>query len=170
MIVIEENGEIKGTMSILLRKVPIFNRYIMYAPRGFVCNEHDKETLKKLTEKAKEIAKKYKAFIFRLDPDISNEDEEFKKIAEEIGYKIKKNIKNIDQVIQPKYVFRLDLTNKTEEELLASFNQKTRYNIRVALRKGVQVRVGTKEDLETFYNIMKETGKKPVFIGVVVEI
>ena len=163
MIVIEENGEIKGTMSILLRKVPIFNRYIMYAPRGFVCNEHDKETLKKLTEKAKEIAKKYKAFIFRLDPDISNEDEEFKKIAEEVGYKIKKNIKNIDQVIQPKYVFRLDLTNKTEEELLASFNQKTRYNIRVALRKGVQVRVGTKEDLETFYNIMKETGSRDHF-------
>ena len=125
MIVIEENGEIKGTMSILLRKVPIFNRYIMYAPRGFVCNEHDKETLKKLTEKAKEIAKKYKAFIFRLDPDISNEDEEFKKIAEEVGYKIKKNIKNIDQVIQPKYVFRLDLANKTEDELISSFNQKT---------------------------------------------
>ena len=163
MIVIEENGEIKGTMSILLRKVPIFNRYIMYAPRGFVCNEHDKETLKKLTEKAKEIAKKYKAFIFRLDPDISNEDEEFKKIAEEVGYKIKKNIKNIDQVIQPKYVFRLDLANKTDDEVLASFNQKTRYNIRLALRKGVQVRVGTKEDLQTFYNIMKETGSRDNF-------
>ena len=36
MIVVEENDEIKGAMSILLRKVPIFNRYIMYAPRGFV--------------------------------------------------------------------------------------------------------------------------------------
>ena len=119
MVVVEKEGEIKGTMSILLRKVPIFNRYIMYAPRGFVCDEHDKDTLKELTEKAKEIAKKYKAFIFRLDPDISNEDEEFKKIAQEIGYKIKKNIKNIDQVIQPKYVFRLTLSNKTEDELLA---------------------------------------------------
>jgi len=163
MIVIEENGEIKGTMSILLRKVPVFNRYIMYAPRGFVCNEHDKETLKKLTEKAKEIAKKYKAFIFRLDPDISNTDEEFKKIAEDIGYKVKKNIKNIDQVIQPKYVFRLDLSNKTEEDLLASFNQKTRYNVRLAIKKGVKVRTGTKEDLKIFYDIMKETGSRDNF-------
>ena len=58
MIVIEEDGEIKGAMSLLLRKVPIFKRYIMYAPRGFVCDEHDRETLRKLTEKAKEIAKK----------------------------------------------------------------------------------------------------------------
>ena len=163
MIVIEDNGEIKGTMSILLRKVPIFNRYIMYAPRGFVCNEHDKETLEKLTYKAKEIAKKYKAFIFRLDPDISNEDEEFKKIAKELGYKTKDNIKNIDQVIQPKYVFRLDISNKTEEELLATFNQKTRYNIRLAIKKGVTTRVGTIEDMETFYNIMKETGSRDNF-------
>ena len=163
MIVVEEDGEIKGAMSVLLRKVPVFKRYIMYAPRGFVCDEHDKDTLKKLTEKAKEIAKKYKAFIFRLDPDISNEDEEFKKIAEEVGYKLKKNIKDIDQVIQPKYVFRLDLSNKTEEELLASFNQKTRYNIRLAIKKGVQVRTGTKGDLETFYNIMKETGARDDF-------
>lgn len=163
MIVIEENGEIKGTMSILLRKVPIFNRYIMYAPRGFVCNEHDKETLTKLTEEAKKIAKKYKAFIFRLDPDISNNDEEFKKITKEIGYKQKKNIKNIDQVIQPKYVFRLDISNKTEDELLSSFNQKTRYNIRLAIKKGVTIRDGTREDLKIFYKIMKETGSRDNF-------
>lgn len=163
MIVVEENGEIKGTMSILLRKVPVFNRYIMYAPRGFVCDIHDKETLTKLTEKAKEIAKKYKAFIFRLDPDIPNEDEEFKKIAQEIGYKMKKNIKSIDQVIQPKYVFRLNLTGKTEDELLASFNQKTRYNIRLAIKKGVTVREGTREDLGIFYEIMKETGSRDNF-------
>ena len=85
----------------------------MYAPRGFVCDEHDKDTLDKLTQEAKKIAKKYKSFIFRLDPDISNEDEKFKNIAKEIGYKLKENIKNIDQVIQPKYVFRLELTGKS---------------------------------------------------------
>ena len=163
MIVIEENNEIKGTMSILLRKVPIFNRYIMYAPRGFVCNEHDKDTLKKLTDKAKEVAKKYKAFIFRLDPDVPNDDEEFKKIMDELGYKMKKNIKSINQVIQPKFVFRLNLTNKTEDELLASFNQKTRYNIRLAKKKGVEIRIGKREDLKIFYDIMKETGERDDF-------
>ena len=163
MIVIEENGEIKGTMSLLLKKVPICNRYITYAPRGFVCDEHDIETLKKLTERAKKVAKKYKAFIFRLDPDISNDDEEFKKIAKELGYKRKENIKNIDQVIQPKFVFRLDLSNKTEEELLASFNQKTRYNIRFAIKKGVTTRIGTIDDIKIFYDIMKETGLRDNF-------
>lgn len=163
MIVIKEDNKIKGTMSLLLRKMPIFNRYIMYAPRGFVCDEHDEETLKKLTEKAKEIAKKYKAFIFRLDPDISKEDEEFKKIMLNLGYKQKENIQSVNQVIQPKYVFRLNLTGKTEEELLSSFNQKTRYNIRLAIKKGVTVRTGTIDDLEIFYKIMKETGSRDEF-------
>ena len=55
IVVKDNNGKIQGTMSILLRKVPIFNRYIMYAPRGFVCDIHDKETLKELTEKQKKL-------------------------------------------------------------------------------------------------------------------
>ena len=163
MLVVEENGEIKGAMLVLLRKVPIFNRYIMYAPRGFVCDEHDKDTLKKLTEKAAEVAKKYKAFIFRMDPDIPASDEEFKSIAKELGYQMKENIESIDQVVQPKYVFRLDIANKNEEELIASFNSKTRYNLRLSKRKGVTTRVGTKADMETFYRIMKETGSRDDF-------
>ena len=159
----DKNGNIKGTMSILLRKVPFINRHIMYAPRGFVCDVHDKETLKELTIKAQEIAKKYKAFIFRLDPDVLQSDEEFKKIITELGYKTKKNIKNIGQVLQPKYVFRLNVKDKTEEELLQSFESKTRYNIRLAGRKGVTVRQGTRDDLKIFYDIMKTTGSRDDF-------
>ena len=159
----DENGNLKGTMSILLRKVPFINRQIMYAPRGFVCDVHDKETLKELTTKAQEIAKKYRAFIFRLDPDVLQSDEEFKKIITELGYKTKKNIKNIGQVLQPKYVFRLNVKDKTEEELLQSFESKTRYNIRLARRKGVTVRQGTRDDLKIFYDIMKTTGSRDNF-------
>ena len=163
IVVKDKENNIKGTMSLLLRKMPIFNRYIMYAPRGFVCDIHDKETLRELTEKAKETAKKYKAFIFRLDPDVLQEDEEFKIIINELGYKTKTNIKSINDVIQPKYVFRLDLRNKTEEELLQSFESKTRYNIRLATKKGVTVREGTRDDLKIFYEIMKTTGSRDDF-------
>lgn len=163
MIVIKENNEIRGTMSILLRKVPIINRYIMYAPRGFVCDIYNKDTLKKLTEKAKEIAKKYKAFIFRLDPDISKEDNQFKGIIKDLGYKTKSNIRSIDDVVQPKYVYRLNLKGKTEESLLMSFEQKTRYNIRLAEKKGIKIKEGTRKDLKTFYDILLETGKRDKF-------
>ena len=55
IIIRDKDKNIKGTMSLLLRKVPVINRYIMYAPRGFVCDIHDKETLFRLTEEAKKI-------------------------------------------------------------------------------------------------------------------
>ena len=39
-----------------------------------------KETFQELVDSAKELAKKYNAFIFRVDPDIPDNDEEFKKL------------------------------------------------------------------------------------------
>ncbi len=159
----KQTNKIKGTMSILLRKIPVINRYMMYAPRGFVCDIHDKETLSELTIKMKELAKKYKAFIIRLDPDIPNDDEEFKNIAKNLGYKFKKNIKKPSQVIQPKWISRITLTGKTEEDLLASFKQKWRYNVRLATKKGVTLRDGTRDDLEIFHKIMKETELRDKF-------
>ena len=163
IMVRNEENEITGTMSILLRKMPLVNRYMMYAPRGFVCNSNDRQTLEKLTIEAKKIAKQYKAFIFRLDPDIPNNGEEFRNLMKSLGYQLKKNIKSIDDVIQPKYVFRLNVKDKTEEELLQSFQEKTRYNIRLAIKKGVVVREGKREDLPIFYEIMKQTGKRDNF-------
>ncbi len=163
VIVARKNGHITGTMSILLKKMPIVNSYIMYAPRGFVCNPQDKETLEQLTIEAKKIAKKYKAFIFRLDPDIPNKDENFKTLMKSLGYKLKDNIKTIDDVIQPKFVYRLNIKGKTEEEIFKSFKEKTRYNIRLSLKRNVKIREGKKEDIPTFYNILKETSQRDNF-------
>jgi Uncharacterized protein involved in methicillin resistance len=164
-IIIEKNeqGDIVGSMSLLIRKVPFFGS-IMYAPRGPVCDIYDKETFNKLVNKARELAKQYKSFIFRIDPDIKSDDIEFRKIAEEIGFKIKDNVKDFKDVIQPRYVFRLDVKDKTEEELMKSFHEKTRYNIRLSGRKGVVIKEGTREDLKEFQRIMQETGERDEFM------
>ncbi len=163
IIVVRKDGRITGSMSILLKKMPIVNSYMMYAPRGFVCNLQDKETLEKLTIEAKKIAKEYKAFIFRLDPDIPNKDENFKSLMKSLGYKLKNNIKTINDVVQPKYVYRLNIKGKTEEEVFKSFKEKTRYNIRLSLKKNVKIREGNREDIPIFYDILKETSKRDHF-------
>ena len=163
ILVEDEKGNIKGSMSLLIRNFKNITS-IMYSPRGPVCDPHDKETFEALVKDAKELAKQYKSFIFRVDPDISNEDEEFKKIAREIGFKIKEDVKDFNEVIQPRYVFRLDVAGKTEEELLKSFHEKTRYNIRLASRKGVTVREGNRDDLKIFHKIMIETGVRDNFL------
>ena len=143
--------------------MPIFGN-IMYSSRGPVCDIHDISVMKQLTDGAKELAKKYNAFVLRIEPDIVSDDQTFRDVVTNLGYKIKDDAKDFKDEIQPRYVFRLDIKGKTEEEIMAGFKQKWRYNIRLASRKGVTVKEGTREDLKDFHKIMIETGARDGFI------
>jgi len=164
IITVEDRmGNIKGSMSLLIRKLPFINYTIMYCPRGPVCDIHDQDTIKELIDKAKEIARKHKSFVLKLDPDIEKDDTEFVRIAKRLNMKIKSDAKDFEGA-QPRFVFRLDLRGKTEEELMAAFHHKVRYNIRLAMRKGVEIKIGTKEDIPEFHKIMVETGLRDNFV------
>lgn len=67
-----------------------------------------------------------------------------------------------DQELVPAASTIVDLTS-TEEELLLGMHKKTRYNIRLAARKGVTVRDGTEADLETFARFANLTGTRQGF-------
>lgn len=162
LIVEDQNGKIKGSMSLLIRKIPFFKKTIMYSPRGPVCDIYDKETISKLVSDAKQLAKKYNSYVLKIDPDVKSDDERFCKIMSEIGFRFNKS-KNFEGV-QPRFVFRLNIEGKTEDEVFASFHSKTRYNIRLAIRKGVTVKIGKKEDLKEFCDIMMVTGLRDNFI------
>lgn len=157
------HGAITGAMSVLIQKLPGLPYSMLYSPRGPVCDPHDEQTLEKLTESAKALAKKHRAYVLKIDPDIESSDTVFCGIMEKLGYKLKKTGKNFEG-IQPKYVFRLNVEGKTEDEVFASFKNKWRYNIRVAIKKGVEVKVGTREDLARFHEIMLETGLRDQFV------
>ena len=159
----DDDGNIIGSISVLIRKMPIFGN-MMYVSRGPICDIHDKKVLSDLTDGLKELAKKYKAFILKMEPDIKSDDKEFREIVIELGYKIKDDAKDFSEAIQPRYVFRLDLKGKTEDEVFKAFHQKTRYNVRLATKKGVVIKEGTREDLKDFHEIMKVTGKRDDFI------
>ena len=108
----DNEGKIVGAVSVLIRKMPIFGNF-MYISRGPICNIHDKAVLQDLTEGLKLLAKKYKAFTLKWEPDIKSDDLEFRKIATELGFKIKDDAKDFSEGIQPRYVFRLNLKDKT---------------------------------------------------------
>lgn len=159
----DEKQNIVGSLSVLVRKIPIFG-YLMYSSRGPVCDIHDEKVLAQLTEGAKQLAEKYHAMVLKIEPDIKSDDKEFRGIVQKLGYQIKDNAKDFRDEIQPRYVFRLDIKGKTEDEIFAGFHSKTRYNVRLATRKGVTVKEGTKEDLKDFHKIMVETGARDGFI------
>ena len=159
----DENGSIRGTLCVWIRKIPLFGN-IMYSARGPVCDLYNEDIIKDLAEGAGILAKKYKAFALRVEPDVLKSDEEFRKIILKNGFKIKDDSKDFKDEIQPRFVFRLDLRGKTEDEIFSAFHQKTRYNIRLATKKGVEVKEGTKENLKEFYKIMVETGERDNFL------
>lgn len=163
VIVRDAQGKIEGTMGVLIRPVPVFKANMMYSPRGPVCDVHNREVLKRLMEGVNALAKKYNAYIYKIDPDVKSDDSEFADICRELGFTMPEQSKNFEG-IQPRYVFRLYLNGRNEEELLASFHQKTRYNIRVALKKGVEVRIADKSQVGEFHRIMLETGIRDNFV------
>lgn len=158
-----ESGEINGAMSVLIRKAPYLPYSLMYAARGPVCDLQDKATLEKLTRGAVELSKKYRAFCLKLDPDVRGDDESFINIMRDLGYRHVDTGKNFSG-IQPRFVFRLNISGKTKDEIFKEFHSKTRYNIRVSERKGVEVLIKGEEALDDFSKIMLETGVRDGFM------
>lgn len=158
-----KDGKIKGSMAFLIRKMPLFGASMLYACRGPVCDLTDRETFAQLLEGAKALAKQYHGYVIKVDPDVPCQNTEFADMMKSFGFQIMQTGKNFEG-IQPKFVFRLNVEGKTEEELMASFTQKHRYNIRLAGRKGVEVRLCGQEMVPDFTRIMVETGVRDNFV------
>lgn len=66
--------------------------------------------------------------------------------------------------LQPEKSLFLDLS-KDEAELLAQMHPKTRYNIRLAEKKGVEIIQGKAENLKEFWDLLQITVKRDSFRG-----
>lgn len=157
-----EKGEIVGALSVLIRRVPGLPYTLMYAPRGPVCDINNKEIIANLIAGVRALAIKYKAYIFKIDPDVVSTDKNFIALMGSFGFELHGDGKNFDG-IQPRFVFRLNVEGKTEDEVFASFQSKTRYNIRVALKHNVEVKIMDKSSLSEFVPIMQTTGNRDGF-------
>ncbi len=132
---LEEGGEVTAQTLWLRRHLPVFGEY-WYAPRGPIAQSMSGETLQKLTDKG--------PFFLRVDPEKLDD------------LSAKKSIN-----LQPAVTNILDLS-KSEEELLAGMHHKTRYNIRLATRKGVHVTLAETK-LDDVWSLFEQTGSRGGF-------
>jgi lipid II:glycine glycyltransferase (peptidoglycan interpeptide bridge formation enzyme) len=66
---------------------------------------------------------------------------------------------------QPQFVFQVPLAGRDEEDLLRSFNQLWRRNVKKADKSGVDVTLGTESDLPDFHRLYLETAERDHFTG-----
>ena len=67
-----------------------------------------------------------------------------------------------DALIQPRRTIKVDVRG-TDDELLGKMKSKTRYNVRLAERRGVTVRRGDVRDVPLFYELLSETASRDGF-------
>lgn len=162
VVIKNADGAIVAGLSVLIRRVPGLPFTLMYSPRGPVCDVSDKETLSSLLAGIKKLAAKYHSYQFKIDPDIPAADAGFIDAMKSFGFSLTTGGKNFEE-IQPRFVFRLNVEGRTEDEVLSAFHSKTRYNIRVALKNHVEVKIRGAEALDEFLPIMRTTGSRDGF-------
>lgn len=183
-VVVQRDGFRVG-IQILERDFPKIGYRFFYAPRGPVmgagCTAED---LNELFRKVEVLARERKAVFLKIDPDIPRSglglpSDPLPVFSDLVGenrgadwitdHLVRNKFRKAPEGggfsgVQPRLVFRLDIS-KSEEELLQGMEQKTRYNIRLAEKKGVTIRVAEKvQDKETFYRILVETARRDGFL------
>jgi len=158
IIALMESNEIKAGISILSRKVPFLGSKFFYAPRGPVVDFKDKDLVKTLIDAVRTEAGKRGAVALRIDPEIDETDSGAISTLKDIGF-----VSNKKQ-IQPRATFIVDL-ERDIDSILSSFDEKTRYNVRLAEKKGVQVkRESNINGIEHFWKMYAETSKRDKFL------
>lgn len=160
---------------ILKRRIPIgglaARLSILYAPKGPLLDWSNEPLRKRVLDDLQSFAKKQGAVFLKMDPDvvlgtgIPGADGSF---ADAGGAAIQSELARRGWVyssdqIQFRNTVLVDLT-PSENELLARMKQKTRYNIRLAEKKGVTVRAGTIDDLPMLYKMYAETSVRDRFV------
>ena len=145
----------RAAASILSRRAAPLPVSLVYVPRGPLWQTPaDLPTALALVEDA---ARRQGAIFAKIDPLIHPDDTAAQATLRTRGW-----LPSTEQV-QFCNTLTLDLT-QSEDDLLAAMKQKWRYNIRLAAKKGVAVRLGTLADLPTFYTMYVETGERDGFI------
>ncbi|MBI9043934.1 MAG: peptidoglycan bridge formation glycyltransferase FemA/FemB family protein [Anaerolineaceae bacterium] len=170
----DENGNPCAAALILKKEISLkgikSGFCILYIPRGPILDWDNSDLVLRVFVDLQEIAKTEKAIFVKVDPElilgegIPDTDtcvdfQNRKYILEQIEAN---SWQYSNEQIQFKNTVWLDLT-LGEDVLLASMKQKTRYNIRLASRKGVEIRKATMDDLELAYQMYAETSLRDGF-------
>jgi lipid II:glycine glycyltransferase (peptidoglycan interpeptide bridge formation enzyme) len=171
----DRDGELTAAALILSRALPIAGfsarLKVFYIPKGPLLRDWGDPVLRlRVLQDLQALAERQGAIFIKIDPEVPLEERSaFSEVGrgDAIGQALAADLEKSGWLFSGEQVqFRstvlVDLA-APEEELLARMKAKTRYNIRLAGRKGVQVRAGTEADFGLLYRMYAETSLRDGF-------
>jgi len=155
-----EGGVLCAAALILTKPLPVIKACVAYSPRGPLYSSP--EALSFLLKEGARFLRSDNALVWKMDPAVREGDPIWLETAR--THRLKPVDTGLDfDSVQPRHVMVLDLSPSLDT-LLSKMKSKTRYNIRYAQRKGVQVQqVKEKGQLSVFYCLLQETAQRDRF-------
>ncbi len=150
-------GRLVGTALVLRRSLPVPGLGIGYVPKGPLLAEWSSAAVGDVARALAAWARDQRVLWLKLDPDVEADNDAVARELEAAGF-----VPAEEQVQLPATML-VDLRGN-DDELLARMHSKWRYNVRLAQRRGVQVREGSTDDLATFYRLYEETAARDHFV------
>lgn len=152
-----DQGKLTKALQVTFHNLPspLNNRTVGYFPKGYMPDEEQLHAVK-------EIGKLHNALFVKLEPNVG-QNINSPSAHDPIKRFLHENEAVPGRPLFTKYTFQLDLT-KSEEKLFNAIDSKTRYNIRLATKKGVEIFENTtQEGMEQYIEILSETTKRQGF-------
>ncbi len=146
--------------SFLLRRINRLPWGVAYVPKGPVTDWLDLAAAQAAVAGIETLARQSRALFVKIDPDVDPDTAAGQAVVRLLR---SRGWRPSAEQIQFRNTALLDVT-LDDEALLAAMKPKWRYNIRLAERRGVTVRVGSVDDLAAFYTLYVETGGRDGFI------
>ncbi len=140
---------------VLYRSLPGGLGTIAYVPKGPLTRYDDPSSLQALLGAIRPLARQQRAICLKIEPNLED-DPALAGRFQALGFRPS------PQEVQPRRTILVNL-DAEPEDLLRRMKQKTRYNVRLAARKGVTVRAGDEADLPAFYRLMEVTAQRENF-------
>jgi lipid II:glycine glycyltransferase (peptidoglycan interpeptide bridge formation enzyme) len=127
---------------------------LAYVPKGPAIDLHS-EAMPALLDALRPLLSRQRAICLKIEPNRADGPS----LAERLRFL---GFRPSPQTVQPRRTLLVDLDGDPDA-LLGRMKQKTRYNIRLAARRGVTVRAAGQEDLAAFYELMETTADRDEF-------
>lgn len=176
LIGMKDKDKVVAAALLLAKKIPVFNRYMFYSPRGFLIDYKDKNLLKEFTNQIKEFVKNKKGIFIKIDPYVPYKEHDNNGKLVENGFDNSDVVNNLKELgykhfgfnlmqdtLQPRWMHVID-TDRSMDDVLKDMESKTRQILRKNEKCGIITHEIEKDELKTFKEIMKHTSDRREFV------